>query len=140
MGTEAEVTIKPVANGLIVSGGDTVKVFEFALGRTSAMRGVLEEVVRSLQNSSGRLSVNITVKDPDGKCEVSSSAPEKKWLTPADVVAEYGGLTVKVLQKWRDEGKGPAWSKIGGKILYARTDLEDCHRMNRVQTIDQDEC
>jgi len=136
---EIEVTIKPVANGLIVSGGETIKVFEFASGKTSAMRGVLEEVVRSLQGASGKLSVNITVKDPERKCEVSSSVPEKRWLTPNDVVAEYGGITVKTLQKWRDESKGPAWSKIGGKILYSRTDLEDCHRLNRVQTVDYDE-
>jgi excisionase family DNA binding protein len=39
--------------------------------------------------------------------------------------AEFLGLKPKTLARWRWKGKGPVYRKIGRKIRYARSDLED---------------
>ena len=49
---------------------------------------------------------------------------EKKWLrTPA--AAEYLGFSTPTLEKWRWEGKGPRFYKLGGHAVgYKLSDLE----------------
>jgi hypothetical protein len=34
------------------------------------------------------------------------------------------GITPKTLQNWRSQGKGPAFIKVGGHVLYRMEDLE----------------
>lgn len=40
-----------------------------------------------------------------------------------DEVAFHWRLTKRTLQRWRCSGKGPAWMRIGGRILYRREDV-----------------
>ncbi len=44
-------------------------------------------------------------------------------LAPADA-AHYLGIGYSTLKKWRSEGTGPRYAKIGGCILYRPCDLE----------------
>ncbi|MEB4613274.1 helix-turn-helix domain-containing protein [Leucobacter sp. M11] len=44
-------------------------------------------------------------------------------LAPADA-ARYLGVGYSTLKKWRSEGTGPRYAKIGGCILYRPRDLE----------------
>lgn len=49
---------------------------------------------------------------------------DSQFLTPSDLSQRYqGALTVKTLAHWRCAGTGPAFTKIGGKILYALQDV-----------------
>lgn len=44
---------------------------------------------------------------------------EKKFLTPVEVSERYSGaIDVRTLANWRSVGKGPPFTKIGGKVLY----------------------
>jgi predicted DNA-binding transcriptional regulator AlpA len=41
----------------------------------------------------------------------------------APQAAQYVGLSPRTLEKYRGNGTGPKYSKIGGRILYATDDL-----------------
>lgn len=59
------------------------------------------------------------------------------WLSPLDVCDEWPGMTVRRLQRMRDEGKGPAYSKVGRTITYARSDVTAFIQAHRVATREQ---
>ena len=40
-------------------------------------------------------------------------------------VAEMLGCSLRTLQRWRTEGKGPAFTKIGRKVFYELNDLQE---------------
>ena len=51
--------------------------------------------------------------------------------------AKYLGVSVKSLQRWRFERRGPAYSKVGGKIVrYATADLNKFFDQSRVDHAD----
>jgi len=46
-------------------------------------------------------------------------------LFDEDQAAEYLCLSPRTLQRWRGEGRGPAYRKVGKRVLYAQRDLEE---------------
>lgn len=48
----------------------------------------------------------------------------KSLLTP-DQTAEHLCVSEMTLRKWRWEGKGPRFVKMGRKVLYRQTDLNE---------------
>lgn len=64
--------------------------------------------------------------------------PAKKFLTPADVAARYdGNISTRTLANWRSQGTGPAFTKIGGSILYPLAKLEEWEDRNTVNSTNQ---
>ena len=62
------------------------------------------------------------------------------YLTPADLVARYkGAISKETLANWRCAGTGPAYLKIGGKVLYTRSDVESWENSRRQASGDQPE-
>ncbi|MGD9610281.1 MAG: helix-turn-helix transcriptional regulator [Desulfovibrionaceae bacterium] len=47
----------------------------------------------------------------------------RKYLRPQEVAAVYG-LPVRTLELWRQEARGPRYSKAGKYVLYGVSDLE----------------
>jgi hypothetical protein len=46
------------------------------------------------------------------------------FLTPEEVAARYkNAVSTKTLSNWRSAGTGPKFTKVGGKVLYALSDL-----------------
>ena len=128
------IVIDPAANGLILSAGDSCKVFVLdSPGRGQAVHDLLKEIVASV---AGSLDVNIEVRDPEG-VEKSISAKPKKILTPAEVSEEYG-WSMSTLSEWRSMGKGPEYSKLGeskrSAIYYRRESVEAFLRVNTIKT------
>lgn len=41
-----------------------------------------------------------------------------------DELASYWGVSINTLRKWRWEGKGPRFVKLGRKVVYRRLDVE----------------
>ena len=42
------------------------------------------------------------------------------YMTPAQLAARYhGAISVRTLANWRSKGEGPAFTKIGGRVLYS---------------------
>lgn len=51
-------------------------------------------------------------------------------LTERELAAHWR-VTPRTLQRWRAEGFGPAWLRIGGRILYLRDEVLDYERRQR---------
>jgi len=39
------------------------------------------------------------------------------------LLARRWGLSHRTLERWRNSGIGPAFLKVGGRIIYSRTDV-----------------
>ena len=52
-------------------------------------------------------------------------------LTP-DQAAEYLRLSERTLIRWRNRRVGPAWVKVGRRVLYRRSDLDSWMDNQRV--------
>ena len=60
----------------------------------------------------------------------STSSPQ--FLNESSA-AKYLGVSVKSLQRWRFERRGPAYSKVGGKMVrYSIEDLNQFFEQSRV--------
>lgn len=59
------------------------------------------------------------------------------WISPPQVCDMWPGMTVTLLQRMRDEGRGPAYSKTGKNITYAESDVHEYLRSRRVSTREQ---
>lgn len=46
-----------------------------------------------------------------------------RLVSEADLAVRYG-RTVRTLQRWRREGTGPVWMKIGAGVFYRLEDVE----------------
>lgn len=47
-------------------------------------------------------------------------------------LATHWRVAPRTLQRWRETGTGPAWLRIGGRILYDRDDVLAYERLRRV--------
>lgn len=60
------------------------------------------------------------------------ATPPKKYLSPEEAAA-YLGLSMPLLAKWRGDGEGPAYSKVGTRVSYAVEDLDGFMAERRVR-------
>jgi excisionase family DNA binding protein len=42
----------------------------------------------------------------------------------AEEVGEMLGLSTQTLAKWRSEGRGPTYIKVGDRVRYSETDVQ----------------
>jgi len=50
---------------------------------------------------------------------------EPRRLLPPQGAAEYlGGIAIPTLARWRVEGRGPRFVKLGSRVFYDRADLD----------------
>ncbi len=56
------------------------------------------------------------------KIQESIAMPKKEYL-PVDQAASFLGLSKQQLDLWRIKGGGPAFHKVGRKVLYSVGDL-----------------
>lgn len=65
--------------------------------------------------------------------EIKKGRPET--LRPEEVEAEYPNLfSTRTLERWRKDGKGPAYCYVGKRIVYRREDIESFIAAGRIQT------
>lgn len=50
-----------------------------------------------------------------------------------DELAARWGISPRTLEKWRAEGQGPAYHRIGKSILYAPDDIFEHEKKTRVE-------
>jgi hypothetical protein len=67
---------------------------------------------------------------------MQDSINQKQWLEPKQVVKEYGG-GISTWAKWRLNGGGPAFAKLGTKVLYNRADIESWLKSKRIANTSQ---
>ncbi|MGF3055652.1 helix-turn-helix transcriptional regulator [Microbacterium sp. YY-01] len=68
----------------------------------------------------------------------STPTPESVWLSPEQVCDLIPGMTVTLLQRMRDTGKGPRYAKPSPKtVVYSRADVDAYVRSTLVPTREQ---
>ncbi len=50
------------------------------------------------------------------------------------LLARRWGLSHRTLERWRHDGHGPAYLKIGGRVVYQRVDIE-AYEASRRRTV-----
>jgi predicted site-specific integrase-resolvase len=61
-----------------------------------------------------------------------------KYLNSNEVSKRWG-MSPQTLARWRCEGRGPQYMKIGGKILYRLQDVEQFERQSIRQETKKDD-
>lgn len=60
----------------------------------------------------------------------ASQGPTNQPLTESEAAARLG-LKVATLRAWRNQGRGPAYVRLGRAIRYLSTDLDEFLQSNR---------
>lgn len=60
---------------------------------------------------------------------MTSQADPSHFITPRELARRWG-LSVDTLKRWRAQGHGPRWVRIGRQIRYAMKDIRD-HESSR---------
>ena len=58
----------------------------------------------------------------------------KVWLTQEEL-AERWRKSPRTLANYRAQGKGPAYSKMGGKVLYDLQVVEETEKHSRIEPV-----
>jgi|TARA_R100001443_G_scaffold51816_1_gene63624 hypothetical protein len=58
----------------------------------------------------------------------------KVWLTQEEL-AERWRKSPRTLANYRAQGKGPAYSKMGGKVLYDLQVVEETENQSRIEPV-----
>lgn len=68
---------------------------------------------------------------------MANSTPKIKWsdyLTPTEVAKRYKNLiTASTLANWRAKGEGPNYVKVGGRVLYSLSAIEDWEKKRTIK-------
>jgi len=56
-------------------------------------------------------------------------------LYPQALVADRIGCTIRTLENWRQRRVGPAWVKVGNRVMYRERALNDWIRSNEQQPV-----
>jgi predicted site-specific integrase-resolvase len=59
---------------------------------------------------------------------------KSEYVSNSEAAAELG-VTDRTLARWRAEGKGPAYTRVGGRIYYRRNALTEHARAVEVQPV-----
>lgn len=65
-----------------------------------------------------------------------AASPRREYMDEK-AASLYCGMPAATLRKRRSLGKGPSYIKDGGKVLYARRDLDRYMEARRVKTYEQ---
>lgn len=61
-----------------------------------------------------------------------------EWLSPADVCELVPGVSLRQLQHWRNEGRGPKYSKAGRTVVYDKRQVDAWLQSTSVSPRDRD--
>lgn len=63
---------------------------------------------------------------------------DKKFLSPIELSDRWGGrISPRTLANWRSQGLGPAYTKVGGAVLYPVKSVDDWENRNTVASTSQ---
>lgn len=66
------------------------------------------------------------------------AAVESVWLSPAQVCDRVPGMTERILERMRGEGRGPRFAKPSPKtVVYSAADIDDWVSSSLVPTREQ---
>jgi len=66
-------------------------------------------------------------RSPNGSYPMNVTLPPTELLSPRQLAARWG-LSEKTLERWRMLGTGPAFLKLGSRVLYSSAEVETHER------------
>jgi len=70
-------------------------------------------------------------RPPNGSYPMNVTLPSTELLSPRQLAARWG-LSEKTLERWRMLGTGPAFLKLGSRVLYSLAEIE-AHERERTR-------
>jgi len=70
-------------------------------------------------------------RPPNGSHNMNVTLPPTELLNPRQLAARWG-LSEKTLERWRMLGTGPAFLKLGSRVLYSLAEIE-AHERQRTR-------
>ena len=77
--------------------------------------------------------IEMAVRSAMKGMEPQPVSPRKKLLSPKEIQQEYG-INKRVLEHWRLQGVGPAFTNIGRRVFYDRAAFDKFVTSGCVQT------
>ncbi|AJD43580.1 helix-turn-helix domain-containing protein [Rhizobium sp. SEMIA 4085] len=74
------------------------------------------------------------VIDRLARIEATLASPRKEYLTVEDA-ADFISISKVLLDEWRCKGGGPAYHKIGRRVVYSVADLRAFASASRVEAL-----
>lgn len=68
------------------------------------------------------------------RIEARLAAPTKEYLS-VEEASDFIGVSKVLLDEWRSRGGGPAYHKMGRRVLYSVTDLRSFAAVSRVEAL-----
>lgn len=68
------------------------------------------------------------------RVEAALRAPPRGYLNTKEA-ASFTGISTVQMEEWRSRGGGPAYHKVGRKVLYSLEDLRAFVASNRVEAM-----
>lgn len=68
------------------------------------------------------------------RIEARLVAPAKEYLS-VDEASDFIGISKVLLDEWRSRGGGPAYHKMGRRVLYSVSDLRSFAAVSRVEAL-----
>lgn len=68
------------------------------------------------------------------RIEARLAAPAKEYLS-VDEASDFIGVSKVLLDEWRSRGGGPAYHKMGRRVLYSVVDLRSFAAGSRVEAL-----
>lgn len=68
------------------------------------------------------------------RIEARLAAPPKEYLS-VEEASDFVGVSKVLLDEWRSKGAGPAYHKIGRRVLYSVNDLRAFASASRVEAL-----
>lgn len=68
------------------------------------------------------------------RIEARLAAPPKEYLS-VEEASDFVGVSKVLLDEWRSKGGGPAYHKIGRRVLYSVSDLRAFASASRVEAL-----
>jgi hypothetical protein len=62
-----------------------------------------------------------------------NSQQNRRYMTPQQVSEHFGGtISVRTLANWRSQQVGPAYTKVGGRVLYPTASIAEWEQKRTV--------
>ncbi len=94
--------------------------------QASAKRTVHPFLSASISRDRVPLAVQVTERPRSTRKHKRRRRPTGDFFRP-DQVAELLDVSLRTLETWRKEGKGPRFSKEGRLVFYLRSDIDEWH-------------
>jgi integrase len=115
----------PLVLGRLIGARDPATLARYPHAGEAELRAAAERISGEIARLVGAPALASPREVAEGPAPaLLDDLARTRWLTPAEA-ARRSGLTVATLAAYRWQGTGPAFRKIGGRVVYPEAELMD---------------